>query len=63
MYVHNANNKSSVFEIVDDKLYINSSANCTFTNSPAIKYSSFLAVQDSSIGDLVTHSLINSLTF
>ena len=45
MYVHNANNKSSVFEIIDDKLYINSSANCTFTNAPEIKYSSFFLLQ------------------
>ena len=28
-----------------------------------VMMATFLAVQDSSIGDLVTHSLINSLTF
>ena len=45
MYVHNANNESSVFEKIDDKLHINSSAKCTFTNASSIKYSSFFLLQ------------------
>ena len=34
-----------------------------FQAAPNKRAGFFLAVQDSSIGDLVTHSLINSLTF